>query len=65
MLDLVLALPHDHHVAEDPRQLALRLHLPEVIPITQAPERVTGQGEQLQVNASVETALFLVAAAGL
>ena len=30
MLDLVLALPHDHHVAEDPRQLALRLHLPEV-----------------------------------
>ena len=30
MLDLVRALPHDHYLAEDPRQQALRLHLPEV-----------------------------------
>ena len=30
MLDLVLVLPHDHHLAEDPHQCALRLHLPEV-----------------------------------
>ena len=30
VLDVVLALPHDHHLAEDPRQHALRLHLPQV-----------------------------------
>ena len=28
----VLALPHDHHLAEDPRQRVLRLHLLEVHP---------------------------------
>ena len=28
----VLTLPHDHHLAEDPRQRALRLHLLEVQP---------------------------------
>ena len=64
MLDLVLALPNDHHLEEDPRQCALRLHLPEVIPIVQALER-GGRGVQQQVTAKVEKASFVVAAAGL
>ena len=32
MPDPVLALPYDNHLAEDPRQRALRLHLLEVHP---------------------------------
>ena len=65
LLDLVHALPHDHVLAEvDPRQRALRLHLPEVIPIVQALER-GGRGVQQQVTAKVEKASFVVAAAGL
>ena len=58
LLDLVHALPHDHVLAEvDPRQRALRLHLPEVIPIVQALER-GGRGVQQQVTAKVEKASF-------
>ena len=50
--------PHDHVLAEvDPRQRALRLHLPEVIPIVQALER-GGRGVQQQVTAKVEKASF-------
>ena len=48
--DLVRALPHDPDVPEAPRQRALRLHLPEVIPLVQALERDGGE-EQLQVTA--------------
>ena len=33
----VLALPHDHHLAEDPRQRVLRLHLLEVHPYRLGP----------------------------
>ena len=64
MLDLVHALLHDHDLTEDPRQRALHLHLPEVIPIAQALER-GGREEQPQVIATVEKAAFVVAAAGL
>ena len=65
LLTLSMPPPHDHVLAEvDPRQRALRLHLPEVIPIVQALER-GGRGVQQQVTAKVEKASFVVAAAGL
>ena len=56
--DLVRALPHDHDVAEAPRQRALHLHLPEVDPLVQALER-DGDEEQQQVTAGVEVATFV------
>ena len=64
LLALVPALLHDLDVPEDPRQLALQLHLPEVTPSAQALERGWCK-EQLQVIAKVEEATFVVTAAGL
>ena len=38
-----MPLPHDHHVAEDPRQRVLRLHLLEVRPHRPGPRGAAKQ----------------------